>query len=326
MAAPRLLPAGGCVAEPCGAAPGGYTTRQAKPHRGRDAPCAGRSIVTFTDPGPRRPCIPVGLVAVVLLLAGCRDEGDTLQLVGTVERTLVELSAATSEVIVAMPVERGQRVRPGEVVVQLDATIAAADLAQAEAAVDGARTREAVSKRDLARATDLGRRKVLAPDELEHAQLEWEEAAAALRESEARLTMARKRLADCVIASPVNGVVDQLPYDLGERVPAGAVVAVILQDETPWVRVWVPERAIARLAAGAAAEVAIDGFAAPFAGRVVDISREPEFTPHYALTERERVHLVYEARVLIADAPAELRPGAPATVAIRLGAAAGAGG
>lgn len=268
-----------------------------------------------------------GAVTLLALLAGCRSDDDTLRLVGTVERTLVELSAATSEVIVAMPVERGTRVRAGDVVAQLDATIAEADLAQAEAAMDGARTREAVSKRDLARAADLSRRKVLSPDELEHAQLTWEEAAAALRESEARAAMARKRLADFTLASPVAGVVDQLPYDLGERVPAGAVVAVILQDETPWVRVWMPERALARVAVGAPAEVSIDGFAAPFAGRLTDVSREPEFTPHYALTERERVYLVYESRVLIAGAPAALRPGAPATVVIRLGGTAtGAGG
>jgi HlyD family secretion protein len=263
-----------------------------------------------------------GAVATLALLAGCRDDGDTLRLVGSVERTLVELSAASSEVIVLQPVQRGQRVVAGQVVVQLDATLASADVTQAEAVVDGARTREMVSKRDLVRATDLSRRKVLAPDELEHAQLTWEEAAAALHESEARLTMARKHLADCIVASPVQGVLDQLPYDVGERVPAGAVVAVILQDEAPWVRVWLPERAIARLATGAAAEVSIDGFAAPFAGRVVDIAREPEFTPHYALTERERVHLVYEARVLITAAPAALRPGAPASVTIPLGAEA----
>ena len=49
-------------------------------------------------------------------------------------------------------------------------------------------------------------------------------------------------------------------------------------------------------------------------GRVLDVAREPEFTPHYALTERDRVHLVYETRVRIEDAPASLRPGVPAQV------------
>jgi hypothetical protein len=49
---------------------------------------------------------------------------------------------------------------------------------------------------------------------------------------------------------------------------------------------------------------------------VLDISREPEFTPHYALTERDRVHLVYETRVRIENAPPQLRPGVPAEVTV----------
>ena len=46
------------------------------------------------------------------------------------------------------------------------------------------------------------------------------------------------------------------------------------------------------------------------------MSREPEFTPHFALTERDRVHLVYETRVGIDGAPADLRPGVPAEVTL----------
>jgi hypothetical protein len=45
---------------------------------------------------------------------------------------------------------------------------------------------------------------------------------------------------------------------------------------------------------------------------VLDVSREPEFTPHFALTERDRVHLVYETRVGIDDGacrPAPRRSG-----------------
>ena len=51
-------------------------------------------------------------------------------------------------------------------------------------------------------------------------------------------------------------------------------------------------------------------------GSVLDVAREPAFTPHYALTERDRVHLVYEARVRLLDAPPGLRPGLPAEVEI----------
>ena len=44
------------------------------------------------------------------------------------------------------------------------------------------------------------------------------------------------------------------------------------------------------------------------------ISSEPEFTPHFALTERESAHLVYETHIVLQDAPSSLRPGLPAQV------------
>jgi HlyD family secretion protein len=70
---------------------------------------------------------------------------------------------------------------------------------------------------------------------------------------------------------------------------------------------------------GTPAEVRIDGIERALHGSVLDVARDPEFTPHYALTERDRVHLVYETRVRLLDAPPELRPGVPAEVRILAG-------
>jgi HlyD family secretion protein len=118
-------------------------------------------------------------------------------------------------------------------------------------------------------------------------------------------------------------VVDQIPFDAGERVPMGAVVAVVLADGDPWVRVWIPEDRFVQVVPGTDAEIRIDGLDESLAGRVLDVAREPEFSPHYALTERDRVHLVYETRVGIRGAPASLRPGVPAEVRIRTAAPEG---
>jgi HlyD family secretion protein len=257
------------------------------------------------------------LVAAFALLAGCNSDDSTLTLVGSVERTLVELSAPASEVIVALPFERGQHVDVGAVVARLDPTLAQAEVARAEADVAGMEARVLASTRDLERIKGLRRNKIASEDQLEHAQLETDEATARRREASARLAAANKRLHDCTIVAPVAGVLDQLPFDVGERVPAGAVVAVLLQDGDPWVRIWIPARAVALLAPGTPVNIHIDGVMDTLGGHLLDIAREPEFTPHYALTERERVYLVYEARVLIESA-LTLRPGTPATVTISL--------
>jgi HlyD family secretion protein len=255
-------------------------------------------------------------VAALLAAAACRGTAGDPILLGTVERTLVELVAPVSETIREIPVTRGEPVTPGQVLVRLDPTLAEADVAAAEATLAGARTARLTADHDLERLRDLHRSRIVSAQDLEKAELNHDEAAARLREAEARLDAAVKRLGDQTLVSPVHGVVDQIPFDPGERVPAGGVVAVVLDDATPWVRVWVPEERVARVRVGAAARIRIDGLSEPLHGTVLDVAREAEFTPHFALTERDRAYLVYETRVGITDAPRALRPGIPAEVTL----------
>jgi len=248
--------------------------------------------------------------------AGCEDAPPDLSLVGTVERTEIELVAPVSETIVAVHVQRGERAEAGQLLVELDPTYARVEVTRAAAALAAARSAQLVAQQEHERARRLQRDNVLSQQGLDRARLAQDEARARVHEAEALVAAAHKREADLSLTAPVAGVLDQLPFDAGERVPAGAVLAVLLSDALPWVRVWVPEESYVRVSPGTPAEIKIDGIERTLAGRVLDISRDPEFTPHYALTERDRVHLVYETRVSILDAPPELRPGAPAQVRI----------
>ncbi|HSR69923.1 MAG TPA: efflux RND transporter periplasmic adaptor subunit [Acidobacteriota bacterium] len=253
------------------------------------------------------------LVVLLAALAGCSG-GETFELVGTVERKNIELAAPVSEVIVDIPVQVGQRVEAGELIAQLDVEVAEAELRARQAVYQAAQATLTEEQKDFQRVEGLRRANVTATSELDRARRERDEAQAALAESAARLKQSEKRLADLSIRSRADGVVDQIPFDEGERVPAGGVVAVVLADENPWVRVWLPARAAARVRPGLEAAVRVQGLDGSFAGRIVDIAREPEFTPHYALTEEERAHLVFETRIELLDAPAELRPGVAAQV------------
>ncbi len=254
------------------------------------------------------------LLCAVLLAAACGNDRGEIRLVGTVERTLVEMVAPVSEVIVEIGAARGDRVEAGEVLVRLDTILADAEIARADAALAGARTGALVAQQDLERAQQLKKDRVASQQALDRARLARDEATARLREAGALASAARKRRNDLILTSPVAGTLDQLPFDRGERVPAGAVVAVVLEDAAPWVRVWIPEWSFARVHPGSRAEITIDGLDGVYRGTVIDIAREPEFTPHYALTERDREYLVFETRVRIDDPPAVLRPGIPAEV------------
>jgi multidrug efflux pump subunit AcrA (membrane-fusion protein) len=163
----------------------------------------------------RRPRPLLLALAPALFACGCGGDDGALRLVGTVERTLVEVVAPTFEVVSTIEVARGERVVPGRVLARLDATLADAELARAEAALAAARTATALAETDLERARNLRRDRVASQQELDRAHLAREEADARSREAESSLAAARKRRADLVLAAPVAGVVDQIPFEPG---------------------------------------------------------------------------------------------------------------
>jgi len=265
--------------------------------------------------------VAAGLTAALTVasaaLTGCGP--DTVEMVGTVERKALELAAPVSAVIVDLPVEVGSRVGAGEVVVQLDTTVAEAELRAYTAAHEAAQAALKQAEGEYKRVEGLRRARVSTEQALDDALRKRDEALALVAEKEARIAQAQKRLEELTLRAHSGGVVDQLAFEEGERVPAGGVAAVVLADEEPWVRVWLPARAVARVRPGSPGDIEIEGLDERLPGRVIHVAREPEFTPHYALTERESAHLVYETRVRIEDAPDALRPGLAARVRLRLG-------
>jgi len=254
-------------------------------------------------------------VSISIIPTGCK-KSELFQLAGTVERKTLELSAPISEIIVEIPVKEGERIDADMVVVQLDTEVAEAEMRAQESALAAAEALQSEAEGEFKRQEQLQRSRVASVKSLDAARRLRDEAVALVNEKKARVLQAQKHFNDLTITTRDSGVVDQLPFEVGERVPAGGVVAVIISDEKPWVRIWLPARAVSRMALGEEAEVKVEGLPKRLKGKVDYISREPEFTPHFALTERESAHLVYETRVVLSDAPQDIRPGIPAQVYI----------
>jgi HlyD family secretion protein len=256
------------------------------------------------------------LLGLVFIL-GCGGS-DELELSGTLERRTLEVSAPISEIIVALPVKVGDHIDKGSIIVQLDTVVVAAELRAHEAALSAAKAMLKEASGEFSRQEKLRRANISTTQSYDRAKRQRDEALSAVAEKEARIAQAKKRLADLTIRARASGTLDQLPYEAGERVPAGGVVAVVIADDKPWVRVWLPARAVVRVNIGQEAEVKVEGLDTWFKGKVDYVSREAEFTPHYALTERESAHLVYETRVRLTDPKRELPPGIPARVRMSL--------
>ncbi len=113
------------------------------------------------------------------------------------------------------------------------------------------------------------------------------------------------------VAAPVDGVVDTLPFEVGERPRPGDVVAVLLTGEQPYARVYIPEPLRAGLRVGSPMRIAVDGIGQPINGTVRRIAAEASFTPYFALTERDRGRLSFLAEVRMPDLPERLPEGLP---------------
>ncbi|MBW3163191.1 HlyD family secretion protein [Ferrimonas balearica] len=214
------------------------------------------------------------------------------------------------------------------------------EVAAAQARVAGARATLLDAQQTYQRNRDLVARKMISQADLDRALANRDAADANLRSAQeqlreltngtreedlrmaeaelaanqASLESERKRLSDLTITATRDGVLDSLPWNLGERVTVGSPVAVLLAGDAPYARVYVPEPYRVHIRTGSELTVHIDGLPDPIEGSVRWISQEPAFTPYYALNQEERARLMYLAEVQLPASAANLPSGVPVQV------------
>jgi HlyD family secretion protein len=181
--------------------------------------------------------------------------------------------------------------------------VAAADVDRARAADSSAQARVRVAQAAL--------------EELEHGTRREQVAqgAAAVRAADAQAAAQQVSLDKLRIVAPRAGVVDSLPYELGDEAPAGAPLAILLVGEAPHARVYVGEPVRVGVRVGTAARVYVQGRKEPLAGRVRMIRSEPTFTPYYALVGKDAARLSWLAEIELSDPAAR---GLPAGLPVRV--------
>lgn len=179
-------------------------------------------------------------------------------------------------------------------------------------AIDAARSAAAfaAARRDAARDAVQLVRQGARPERVAAARAEVTNARAALAASEQSAN-------DLVLVSPVSGVVLLRNVEPGEVLNAGMPALTVAELRTPFVRIYVNQRALPRVRLGQRVEAVLDGFPdRAFAGRVVSINPRAEFTPRVALTEEERADMLFGVKVAFEDSTGALKPGLPVTVRI----------
>ncbi len=121
--------------------------------------------------------------------------------------------------------------------------------------------------------------------------------------AQARLQMEQKTLTDLTLVSAHNGVINHLPWQIGDRIVQGQVLTSILIADSAYVRVYLPADARALLAVGDTLRVVPDQLPVVEA-RVRHIHSQPAYTPYYALNERDRARLMYLTELALPESAA----------------------
>jgi RND family efflux transporter MFP subunit len=159
--------------------------------------------------------------------------------------------------IVALPVEEGDRVKKGQLLFRLEAANQALAVNQADAALSGALVAESTARTEYARVKALHERGSVSPAALDGVEAQLEGAQAAVKQARAALARARQATVDTSIRAPIDGIIAKRLSSVGDTVTMmPPTVVLILQDISSLeVRGNVPETMLKYLRPGSALKV-----------------------------------------------------------------------
>jgi HlyD family secretion protein len=296
---------------------------------------------------------------LLFLLVGCeQDDKNAIEASGTIEGTDVNIGAEVAGKVKAVRVDEGSRVAKGDTLLIVDdaeyqlqlrsaeANAAATD-AQYRLALEGSR-KEDVMQAEAAYKTaeaDYNRMKeLLAAQTITQkqyddvytryvaAQQNYQKLFRGLRKSEidavrakreqaeAQADQLRKKVRDCYILAPSEGIVTLKSIEVGELVTMGANVLRITYLDKVKLTIYVNEQQLGNVKLGQSAEVRIDSNPdKAHEGKVIYISPNAEFTPKNVQTKEERTKLVFGVKIEVENKEGVLKPGLPADARLVIG-------
>ncbi len=231
----------------------------------------------------------------------------------------VEISADVMGRIEELPVEEGQRVTEGQLLVKIDNTSRRMDVAQARGSLQSAVSAREKEVIDLEREKQLFAKGLSSQASLDIARNAFDQAESQLQIGQASLDRALDQLNKCTIRSPMAGIVTKLNSEKGENVVIGTmnnpgtVIMVISDLSAMEIETEVDETDIARVDLEQEAEITLDAFPdTTFRGKAVQIGNSPKSSGFGSSDQITN----FVVKILILDRVANIKPGMTASVDI----------
>jgi membrane fusion protein, multidrug efflux system len=172
---------------------------------------------------------------------------DDAQAVGSLRAAqIVMLRPEVSGRVVKLGFADGQTVKRGQLLVQLDDTVQAAQLKQAQA-------QAAIARTNLQRSRELLAQNFVSPSAVD-------QNAAALEVAQAQVALAQAQLSRLRINAPFDGVAGIKLVNVGDYLKDGADVVTLEDRSRMWVDFRLPERYLKQTRPGLPVQVLVDAF------------------------------------------------------------------
>lgn len=200
-------------------------------------------------------------VKVSTLVADVADTPDTLTLTGMIvadQRS--DVTADTQGKVINVLIERGQPVKLGQAVVQLDVRTAALSAREAQANLEAARAQKTLADQECARTKSLLDKGAITQSEFDRQMTQCTAAQQQVSAVQARSEMMSKSVSDGLVRAPFDGVISEKMVSPGEWVMPGKALFTLVKKEPLKIELSVPEKAVAAVKPGASVELSTVAF------------------------------------------------------------------
>ena len=242
----------------------------------------------------------------------------SVEATGTIEPIrIIEVKSQAGGEVLQLPVELGDNITRGTLLVRIDPRDVNNAFEQAQADLDVGVARFAVAERQLGRMQELHNSDIVTAEELESAILEHANANAALVRAKTNLELAEDKLNDVTLRAPITGTIVERMVEEGQVVTGtrdltGGTVLMRMADlNEVQVRTLVDETDIGRLEPGLPAEITVEAYPdRTFHGTVLKI--EPQAVVEQNVT-------MFAVLTRISNEQDLLRPGMNSDVEVVIG-------
>jgi RND family efflux transporter MFP subunit len=155
-----------------------------------------------------------------------------------------EVTADTQGKVVAVLVERGQRVKMGQPVVQLDVRNAALSSREAQANLESARAQKQLAEEECKREQVLFDKGAITRSDYDRQMTQCTSTLQQVSAAQARADMITKSVSDGLVRAPFDGQVTEKSVAPGEWVAPGRTLFTLVDDDPLRIELSVPESAV----------------------------------------------------------------------------------